>query len=223
MVEVSTSRALHLRPFQLPRITMQSFHHEPNRMKSAPRLSKAARKRLWDDITDTGLIPADEVQAIVLDPGYATTRCGFAGEDTPKSVIPTFYGAYSEAEEKKYIFGDDVHSSMRSKLEVKNPMNEDGLVEDWEVAEKLWEYSFTSRLTGAKPSDPLKNGLNDPSDAEVDIDMVEQNEKPLCETPLIMTDAGWNTAKAREKMIEIAMESWDAPAFFVIRSGVAAA
>ena len=35
---------------------------------------------------------ADEVSAIVLDPGYSTTRAGFAGEDVPKSVIPSFYG-----------------------------------------------------------------------------------------------------------------------------------
>jgi hypothetical protein len=37
-------------------------------------------------------IPLDEVSAIVIDIGTQTTRAGFAGEETPRSVIPTSYG-----------------------------------------------------------------------------------------------------------------------------------
>ena len=106
-------------------------------------------------------------------------------------------------------------------------MSEDGIVEDWDIASKLWEYTITSRLTGQKQTSPLRNGLNDgPKEGEngdVQMEDIEQNEKPMSENPLIVTEPGWNPTKSREKTIEIAMEEWDVPAFFLARSGVMAA
>ncbi len=105
-------------------------------------------------------------------------------------------------------------------------MSKDGTVDDWDNATKLWEYAITSRLTGAKPGDPLMNGLNDrTNDVDVDVKMedVEDQEKPLEENPLLMTETGWNAGKNREKGIEIAMENWGCPAYWVARSGVLAA
>ncbi|KAL4746786.1 actin-related protein 4 [Aspergillus terricola var. indicus] len=166
----------------------------------------------------------DEVSAIVLDPGFSTTRAGFAGEDTPKSLVPTYYGKYSFEGQEKLIFGDDVFVTPRPGLSVGNPMGRDGVVEDWDMAEKLWEYSFTSRLTGAKPSNPLHNGLNDLVEGELPTEMegVETNEKPLADSPLLMSECSWNPTKAREKTIEIAMEKWGTPAFYLARNGVLA-
>lgn len=112
----------------------------------------------------------------------------------------------------------------RPGLSIHNPIGKDGIVEDWDMAEKVWEYSFTSRLTGAKASNPLHNGLNDISNEELPTDMeVESDEKPLADSPLLMTEAGWNPVKAREKTIEIAMEKWGTPAFYLARNGVLAA
>lgn len=90
------------------------------------------------------------------------------------------------------------------------------------MAEKVWEYSFRSRLTGAKPGDPTSNGLNDPDERELASEMegVETEEKPLSDSPLLMTECGWNPAKAREKTIEIAMEHWGTPAFYLAKTGV---
>ncbi|KAL4939644.1 actin-related protein 4 [Aspergillus oleicola] len=166
----------------------------------------------------------DEVSAIVLDPGFSTTRAGFAGEDTPKSLIPTYYGKYSFEGQDKIIFGDDVFVTPRPGLSIGNPMGRDGIVEDWDMAEKLWEYSFTSRLTGAKPGNPLHNGLNDVPEGELPTEMegVETEEKPLADTPLLMTESSWNPTKSREKTIEIAMEKWGTPAFYLSRNGVLA-
>ncbi|KAN0064125.1 Actin-related protein 4 [Thecaphora frezii] len=42
-----------------------------------------------------GIYGGDEINAIVIDPGYSQTRAGWAGEDTPRAVIPSFYG-YSD-------------------------------------------------------------------------------------------------------------------------------
>lgn len=125
----------------------------------------------------------------------------------------------------KYLFGDNSIHNPLPNIDISNPMNpKDGTVDDWDTATKLWEYAITSRLTGAKPGDPCKNGLNDKSD-DVDVKMegIEDQEKPLEENPLLMTETGWNTGKNRERGIEIAMENWGCPAYWVARSGVLAA
>jgi actin-related protein 4 len=112
----------------------------------------------------------------------------------------------------------------RPGLSIHNPIGKDGIVEDWDMAEKVWEHSFTSRLTGAKPGNPFNNGLNDIPAEELPTEMeVESDDKPLADSPLLMTEPAWNPAKAREKTIEIAMEKWGTPAFYLARSGVLAA
>ncbi|KAJ5475028.1 Actin-related protein 4 [Penicillium diatomitis] len=166
----------------------------------------------------------DEVSAIVLDPGYSTTRAGFAGEDAPKSLISTYYGKYTADGQERLLYGDDIYVNPHPGFSVHNPMGRDGIVEDWDMAEKVWEYSITSRLTTAKPGNPFQNGLNDIPAEELPTEMeVETDEKPLADSPLLMTESAWNPAKAREKTIEIAMEKWGTPAFYLARSGVLAA
>ena len=100
-------------------------------------------------------------------------------------------------------------------------MSKEGTVEDWDTAASLWEYTITSRLTNTKPTPLASNGLNDPSE-DVTMEGVEGQEKPLGENPLLMTEPGWNAGKDREKGIEIAMENWGCPAFWLARSGVLA-
>ncbi|TID14219.1 actin-like protein-like protein 6A [Venturia nashicola] len=169
----------------------------------------------------------DEVSALVLDPGYSTTRAGFAGEDTPKSVVPTYYGFLSNNGDHKLLFGEnDLHTPL-SNLDIRNPLAESGSedwVNDWDTAAKLWEYSITSRLTGPRPSDPKTNGLNDTNgDADVEMEGVDEYEKPMADSPLLMTEPGKTSIKSREKAIENAMENWGVPAFWLGRSGVLAA
>jgi actin-related protein 4 len=102
-------------------------------------------------------------------------------------------------------------------------MSKDGIVEDWDTATRLWEYAITSRLTSFKQSDPVTNGLNDPKDLAGEMEGIEESEKPLEEHPLLMTETAWNTAKSREKSIEVTMESWGCPAFWLARNSVLAA
>ncbi|KAH8682151.1 actin family [Xylariales sp. PMI_506] len=173
----------------------------------------------------TDIYGGDEVSAIVLDPGYCHTRAGFAGEDVPKSVIPSFYGSVNGTD----YFGDE-YLIPRAGLEVKNYMSRaESVVEDWDAATKLWENILTKRLQPDHATPPSKNGLNDPpADGEGDVNMddadnAENQEKPLAESPLLITEAPWNSGKAREKAIEIAMESWGTPAFWLSRTPVCAA
>lgn len=167
----------------------------------------------------------DEISALILDSGYSSTRAGFAGEDVPKSVVPTNYGYLPSADEggePKYLFGDNSIHTPLPNLEIRNPVSKDGIVEDWDTATKLWEYAITSRLTNTRPGNPATNGLNDPSNGDLDAEMegLDEKERPLEEHPLLMTEPGWATGKAREKGIQIAMEEWGCPAFWLARSGV---
>ena len=124
------------------------------------------------------------------------------------------------------IFGDQILVP-RAGMEVRNYMNRDSVVEDWDAATKLWEYLLVKQLQPERPTPASKNGLNDnPENGDGDVDMedaVDNSEKPLAENPVLVTEAPWNAAKAREKAIEIAMESWGAPAFWHSRTPVLAA
>lgn len=186
----------------------------------------------------------------MLDPGYCHTRAGFAGEDSPKSVLPSFY--IHDMEGDANYFGDEYFVA-RKKIEVRNYMNRDSVVEDWDAATQIWENILVNRLHAPKPTPPSKNGLNDykngdsadkgdqadvKKDSEGDVSMgdgkeeggkgdeeikAEEQEKPLAENPLLMTEAPWNTPKAREKAVEIIMENWGCPAFWLSRTPVLAA
>ncbi|KAL9040283.1 MAG: hypothetical protein Q9180_002004, partial [Flavoplaca navasiana] len=164
------------------------------------------------------------ISALVLDPGYTVTRAGFAGEDVPKSVIPSFYGIVPSVSGPKHLYGENAVHTPLPNIEVGNPISQSGVVEDWDTATQLWEYAITSRLTNTKPSNPLTNGLNDKTnDLKQEMEGVETQEKPLDENPLLMSETGWNTGKGREKLIEIAIENWGSPAFWLARSGVLSA
>lgn len=145
----------------------------------------------------------------------------------PKSVIPSFYGVANESKsEQSYLFGDDAIHNALSNHEIRNPISKDGTVEDWDSATRLWEYAITSRLTTVQQTHPTKNGLNDDqSEDPQDVEMndVEERERSLEDHPLLMTETGWTTAKQREQSVEVAMESWGVPAFWLGRTGVLAA
>lgn len=49
-------------------------------------------------------VHADEVSALVIDIGTSSLRAGYAGDDTPKAIVPTSYG-YIEQES---LAGEDV-------------------------------------------------------------------------------------------------------------------
>jgi actin-related protein 4 len=181
----------------------------------------------------------DEVQALVLDPGYSATRAGFAGEDHPKSVTPTHYGSYIKGDSTSptYIFGDNgMHDYTVPNVDVSNPLAGGGVedwVQDWDVAARLWEYAITSRLTGPRKTPLQKNGTSSDKEGDDDVKMGDEDadgleddegdDNPLCLYPLLMSEPGKSSAKSREKIIEIAMENWEVPAFYLQKTGVLAA
>ncbi|KAM4058472.1 actin domain-containing protein [Hirsutella rhossiliensis] len=191
-----------------------------------------AQQPLPTSAQPTDVYGGDEVSALVLDPGYCNTRAGFAGEDIPKSILPSFYG-HITGDPPRDVFGDECLIP-RADFEVRNYMNRDSVVEDWDVAANIWEHMLVKRLQPERPTPPSKNGLNDDDDSaaaakeqdgegDVAMEEAEAAEKPLQENPLLMTEAPWNTPKAREKAIEIIMENWGCPAFWLSRTPVLSA
>lgn len=130
-----------------------------------------------------------------------------------------------DGEADKLLFGDNYIHTPRDGLEIRNPMDKDGIVQDWDSATKLWEYAINSRLTSFKP---VNNGKGKGKAVDEDtvmegMDSVEDGDGGLEEHPLLMSETAWNTPKNREKSIEVAMESWNCPAFWLARNSVLAA
>ncbi|KAJ1858773.1 NuA4 histone acetyltransferase subunit [Coemansia sp. RSA 1822] len=164
----------------------------------------------------------DEVNALVLDVGSTWTRAGFAGEDLPKGYFPSHAG-YIEREvteqhdepksapqdangdtemtspngkstkQRQYFIGDTESSTWRPGMEVSGPL-ENGLVNDWDMYEKIWDYAFKTRLR-VRPE----------------------------EHPLLVSEAAWNTSEQRTKLVELAFERFNCPSFYVCKAPVMAA
>lgn len=76
----------------------------------------------------------DEVSALVLDIGSSTTRAGYAGEDTPRTVFSTAYGYIPKegaqdpitgvsSTDAQLFLGDKIHT-WRGGMQATNPMRD---------------------------------------------------------------------------------------------------
>lgn len=151
--------------------------------------------------------------------------CPDACEQVPSSYAKTASG--------DKLYGENAIHLPKPDLEIVSPYDAEGVVQDWDTASRLWEYAVTSRLTGHRQTPPARNGLNDGNkdengdvnimDEAAEEELADKQEQVLGEYPLLVTEPGWNPAKAREKTIEIAMEQWAVPAFFLAKTGQLAA
>eukprot|EP00041_Stephanoeca_diplocostata_P021767 m.513680 g.513680 ORF g.513680 m.513680 type:complete len:485 (+) comp21906_c1_seq14:131-1585(+) len=158
----------------------------------------------------------DEVGALVFDIGSHTTKVGYAGEDTPKAVFPTAVGCIrktksksdttsqkdgdtamdvdddkSEEPEFEYIVGSNELSRHRPGMEIRSPLNSDGLVEDWTLMEKLIDYIYNKALC----ADPKEH-------------------------PLMISEIAWNTRNRRERLAELLFEKYNVPAIYMCKGPV---
>lgn len=141
----------------------------------------------------------DEVATLVIDTGSSYTRVGYAGEDTPKLVIPTECGFVpnedvdmeSEKPQTKYRIGDASNLSIPS-MNVLHPLT-DGIVTDWDAVQHIWEYSLARLNADTKTH------------------------------PLMLTEPYWNTDENRKKALQIAFEVLEVPAAYICKDAVASA
>lgn len=159
------------------------------------------------------LYGGDEIGALVFDPGHYSLRVGYAQEDTPKAEIPSVIGVVEEAnqvaapqepmeEDKKpdtsnvtskhFIDITTLHVA-RKGMEVVNYMK-DGMIEDWELFEKVLDYTYAKCI---------------------------QSESEY--HPVLMSEAPWNIRTKREQLIELMFEKYNVPAFFLVKNAVLAA
>ncbi|EAU84581.1 brg1-associated factor b [Coprinopsis cinerea okayama7 len=159
----------------------------------------------------------DEVSALVIDIGTSSLRAGYAGDDTPKAIIPTSYGYIPAPPEADVPMGDGTGngeqgsatnanegsrkfaqmflgqngpSMWRPGMEIGNPLV-DGLIQDF------------------NPITPLiRNALED----VLRVDATEH--------PILVTEPTWNTPANRERMAEIMFEEFQVPAFYIANTGV---
>lgn len=70
----------------------------------------------------------------------------------------------------------------------------DGMIEDWEMFEKLAEYTYKNRLHAVAEHHPI-----------------------------LMTECPWNTRFKREKLLELMFEKFNVPAMYICKNAVLAA
>lgn len=133
---------------------------------------------------------ADEINAVVLDPGSYTTRVGFGGYDSPTLVFPSSYGEHpkegSEGEVVRIFDENYLYAHPQSKTVIKSIMK-DNLVQDWDGAVQQYEHMFKL----------------------MDVDPHEQ--------PLLLTESTMNSHKNKAKALEVFLEQEQFCAFYAVK------
>ncbi|TFK76120.1 Actin/actin-like protein [Pluteus cervinus] len=151
----------------------------------------------------------DEVSALVIDIGSSSLRAGYAGDDTPKAIIPTSYGYRKTVSDSdidmtdgatgeltgpkanaQLFIGQNGPGIWRENMEVENPVV-DGLIQDFNPIKPLVEHAL--------------------------VDIMRCNPT---EHPILVTEPAWNTPANRERMAEIMFEELQVPAFYIANTGV---
>jgi hypothetical protein len=122
--------------------------------------------------------------------GSTWTKSGYAGEDCPKYVIPSSVGVVGGEGAAERRAGTNALSVRADDMQIVPAVTE-GIVTDWDAAEKILDYTYTSCLSSI-PADH----------------------------PLLLAEANHNTPAAREKMTELVFEKLGVPALFLAKSAV---
>ncbi len=139
-------------------------------------------------------------KAILIESGSGFTKCGYVGEDQPRSVFPTLWGKNKYISLPEFFSPEDAQNFIESEkqgyvgeeaLQLKDILNffypiEKGIITDWEVMEKIWNFAFHFDLRV------------DPRDH-----------------PLILTEPPLNPRSNKEIMTEIMFDTFHVPALYI--------
>ncbi|KAK0894332.1 Centractin [Friedmanniomyces endolithicus] len=126
---------------------------------------------------------------IVIDNGSGTIRAGYAGEDVPKCIFPSYVGRPKHTRVLAGGLEGDVFIGNRAQdhrglLKLRYPL-EHGVVTDWEDMERIWQFIYTDEL------------------------------KTLSEEhPVLLTEAPLNPRSNRDTAAQILFETFNVPALY---------
>lgn len=174
----------------------------------------------------TRLFDPDEVSALVIDIGTSSLRAGYAGDDTPKAIIPSSYGYHPANPEAdvtmsenadnaepgnkfaQIFIGQNGPSVWRAGMEIGNPLV-DGMSTWLAFSAPRNPYSFLLQVQDFNPIKPL-----------IDHALSKVMKCNPSEHPILVTEPTWNTPYNRERMAEIMFEDFNVPAFYIANTGV---
>ena len=190
-----------------------------------------------------GIYGGDDISAIVLDIGSSSTRAGWAGEDTPRALIPTNYGWLPKEQEEEEGGNDDVQMENVETNENNGTTNTNGettngtttttkkAISDWEKQKQKVESR--QRFVGdagvnvwranMEIGNPLEDGILTSSASALALARYSLDEVVGCdasEHPLLLTESSWNSKEAREELTQFAFEGLGVPAFYLANSTV---
>lgn len=106
----------------------------------------------------------------MLDVGHYSLRAGYAGEDTPKAEIPSHVAVLTESstpenghmdvdgnpppEMKKYLIDTTSLHVARKNAETMTYLK-DGMVEDWDLFEKMLDYVYDKHIKSESSFHPV--------------------------------------------------------------------
>ena len=136
----------------------------------------------------------ENIQTILIDNGSSLIRAGFGGDEAPKAIVPSVIGRPKYkgklGSDAKDFFVGNEALSKGGLLSLKYPI-EHGIVTNWDDMEKIWHHIFYNELHV------------DPS-----------------EHPVLITEASHNPQANRQKMIEILLETFNVPSFYIGNQGI---
>ena len=127
---------------------------------------------------------------VIIDNGTGYCKAGFSGEEGPRAVFPAVVGRPKTASamvgnDKKDFYVGQQAEEKRGILHLSYPIA-DGIVNNWDDMEKVWEHCFTNELRCSP----------------------EEHKVMLTEAPL-------NPKENREKMATIMFETFNVPGLYI--------
>ncbi|KAJ7068089.1 actin family [Mycena amicta] len=150
----------------------------------------------------------DEVSALVVDIGSSSVRAGYAGDDTPRAVVPSSYGYHQTL--------PDSDATMQDPTEVITFPRKAAKMYLGQFGPSIWR-------DGMQVGNPVQGGLIsefEPATALIRHAIEDVMRCNASEHPILVTEPAWNTPQNRERMAEIMFEEFQVPAFYIANTGV---